>query len=84
MTNDSTKIFWSVSGKKCLESQQKKEPRIDFGDHYFVQITILIPDTTGKSSLERYHPLLTEFLILMNSCFVQYNEQLEKLVNVLQ
>ena len=68
ITNGFTKI------KLCL--------RIGFCEHYCAQITFFIPGTIGKCSLEREHPLLTEFVLSMNSFFVRYNPPLVEYVNV--
>ena len=58
---------------------------IDFCEHYCVQTTtISIPGTIEKSSLEREHPFLTEFVSIMNSFFIQYNAPLVEYVNVAQ
>ena len=57
---------------------------IGFCEHYCVQITISIPGTIEKCSLEKEHPFLTEFVSIMNSCFTQYNAPLVEYVNVAQ
>ena len=49
---------------------------IGFCEHYCVQMTISIPGTIEKCSLEREHPFLTEIVSIMNSCFIQYNAPL--------
>ena len=36
------------------------------------------PDMNEKSSLEKEHPFLIEFVLLLHSCFVPYNALLEK------
>ena len=53
-------------------------------EHYCAQMTISIPDTIGKCSLEREHPFLTKFVLLMNSCFIEYNATLVKYANATQ
>ena len=50
--------------------------------HYCVQMTILIQGTIGKSSLEKEHPLFTEFVLILNSCSIQYNALLVDYVQV--
>ena len=57
---------------------------IGFCEHYCVQMTFLIPGTIGKRFLERKHPFLTEFVSILNSCFIQYNGPLVENVNVAQ
>ena len=57
---------------------------IVFCKHYCVQMSFLIPGTIGKRYLEREHPFLTEFVLIMNSCFIQYNAPLVENVNVAQ
>ena len=47
-------------------------------------MTIVIPGTIGRCSLEREHPFLTELDLIMNSCFVQYNASLLDYVKVAQ
>ena len=44
-------------------------------------MTILIQDTIEKCSLEGVHSFLAKIALIMNSCFIQYNEQY---VNVAQ
>ena len=55
-----------------------------FCEHFCVQMSFLIPGTIGKRWLEREHPFLTEFVLIMNSCFIQYNAPLVENVNVAQ
>ena len=57
---------------------------IDFCEHYCVQMTISVPGTIEKRSLEREHPFFTEFVLTMNSCFNQYNAPLVENINVAQ
>ena len=47
-------------------------------------MTILTPDTTGRRSIKREHPFLMEFVLHMNSCFIQYNAPPVKDVNPVQ
>ena len=39
-------------------------------------MTFLIPGTIEKRQLERRHPIWTKFVLIMNSCFIQYNASL--------
>ena len=45
-------------------------------------MTISLPISTEKQELEREHPILTKFVPILNSCFIQYNAPLERYVNV--
>ena len=45
-------VFWSNSRKESLTSQQKHALEIVFCKHYCVQMTLLVPGTIGKCSLE--------------------------------
>ena len=74
--------FWSISRKESFASQQKHALEIGFCEHYCVQMTISIPGTIEKCSLEREHPFLTEFVSTMNSCFIQYNAAFVEYVNL--
>ena len=47
-------------------------------------MTILILGTIGKSSLEREHRFLTEFALVINSCFIKRNAPIEEKVNAAQ
>ena len=53
-----------------------------FCEHFCVQMIIWIPAIFRKGSIEREHPFLTEFVLIMNSCFIQYNAPLLKHVIV--
>ena len=57
---------------------------LDFCEHYCVQMTLSIPGTIEKCSLEREHPFLTEFVLIMNSFFIQYNPPLVEYINAAQ
>ena len=57
---------------------------IGFCEHYCVQMTFLVPGRTGKRQLGREHPFLTEFVLIMNSCVIQYNAPLVEIVNAAQ
>ena len=57
---------------------------IGFCEHYCVQLTFLIPGTIGKHLFEEEHPYLTEFVLIMNTCFIQYNAALVENVDVAQ
>ena len=47
-------------------------------------MTLLLPDTVERCSLEVEHPFLTEIVLIMNSCFIQYTALPVKTVNVAQ
>ena len=47
-------------------------------------MTFLIPGTIGKRSLEKDQSFLTDFVLIMNRCFIQYNAPLVENVNVAQ
>ena len=53
-------------------------------EHFWVQITFLIPSTIGKGSWGKDLPFLTEFVLFMNSRFIQYNAPPVEFVNVAQ
>ena len=55
-----------------------------FWEQCCVQMTISIPGTMGKCKLEGEHPFLTEFVLIMDSCFIQYNAPLKEYINVAQ
>ena len=57
---------------------------IGFCEHYCVKMSFLITGTIGKPLLEKKHPFLSEFVLIMNSCFIQYNASLVENVNVAQ
>ena len=76
--------FWSISRKESLEFQQKHALRIRFFEHYCVQMRFLVPGTIEKRYLERKHPFLTEFVLIISSCFIQYNAPLVENANVAQ
>ena len=46
-------------------------------------MTNLIPVTIGKRAIEKKHPFLTEFVFIMNSCFVHNNAPLVENVQVI-
>ena len=47
-----------------------------FCEHYCVQMTFLVPVTIGKCSWGKEHPFLTEVVLIINNCFIQYNAPL--------
>ena len=57
---------------------------IGFCEHYCVQMTLSIPGTIEKCSLEREHQFLTEFVLNINSCFIQHNVLLVEYINAAQ
>ena len=57
---------------------------IDFCKHYCAQMTLLIPSRIGNRLFERKHPILTALVLIINSCFIQYNAPLVENVNVAQ
>ena len=76
--------FWSISCKESLESQQKHALRNRLLRTLLCSNVIFIPDTIGKHYLERENPFLTEFVLIMNSCLIQYNAPLVENINVAQ
>ena len=68
--------FQSISLKKSQNPNRKMHLETSLCKHSFVQMIILIPGTIGKGSVERKHTSLTEFLLIMNDCFIQYKAQL--------
>ena len=77
-------IFWSISRKEIQNPNRNMHLEIDFCEHYYGQMIFLIPGTIGKRQLEKEHPFLTEFVLIMNSCFIQGNAPLVENVNVAQ
>ena len=47
-------------------------------------MTFLIAGTIGKCLLERKHPFLTKFVLLLNGCLFQYKKPLENYAYVIQ
>ena len=50
----------------------------------YAQKTFLLPGTIGKCSLEGEHSFLTKLVLIVNSCFIQYNALIVKYVIVAQ
>ena len=69
-------IFGPFHVKKVESSNRNMRLEIDFCEHYCVQMRFLVPGTIGKRQLERQHPFLTEVVLIINSCFIQYNARL--------
>ena len=76
--------FWFISSTESLESQQTHALRNRFLRTLFFQLKLLIPGTIGKCSRGKEHPFSTEFVLIMNSCFIQYNAPLVEYVDVAQ
>ena len=76
--------LWSISLKRSLSSQQRHAHRKKFCMHYCDQMIFLVPNSIGKRSLEREHPVLTKFVSCMNSFFFQFSAPLRKFVNLTQ
>ena len=76
--------FWSISRKESLESQQKHALRNRFLRTLLYSNVIFNPGYNRKMLKEKEHPFLPEFLLIMNSCFIQYNAPLVEYVNVAQ
>ena len=76
--------FSSISRKGNLESQQKHALRNRFLRTLLCSNDIFNPGYKRKTLLEREHPFLTEFVLIMNSCFSQDNAVLKENVNVAQ
>ena len=56
---------------------------VSFCKLFWVQKTLLLPGSFGKSSIERLNPVIKKNVSIMNSCFIQYNASPEKHVNVI-
>ena len=76
--------IWSMSSKESLESQRKHAPKNRFFPALLCKNDNFFPDTIGECSLEGVHPFLTKVVLIMNSCFIQYNAPLVKYVSVAQ
>ena len=77
--------FWSNSRKERPASQQKQQAQ----NRVFASAAVFKcsndkfnRDRNGKSSLQGVHPFLTKLVLIMNSCFIQYNAPLQKQANV--
>ena len=77
-------IFWSTSRKETPESQQKHALGKKFLRTLLCSNDIFNPGYNRKTLIEREHPFLTEFVLIMNCCFVQHNAPLVKNVSVAQ
>ena len=77
-------IFGPSHVQKVYNPNRSIHLEIGFCEHYCVQMTLSIPGTGEKSSLEREHPFLTEFVLIMNSCFIQYKAPLVEYIKVYQ
>ena len=77
-------IFGPSHVEKVLNANRNMHLKIGFCEHYCVQMTISIPGTIEKCSLERGHPFLTVFVSTFDNCFIQYNAPLVEYVNVAQ
>ena len=75
--------FWSISRKKSLESQQKHALRNRFLRTLLCSNDIFNPGHNRKT-LKRNRTSMTEFVLVMNSCFIQYNATLKENFNVAQ
>ena len=56
------KIFGPSDVKSVHDPHSDMYLEIGFCEHYCVQMTLLIPDTIRKCSLEREYPFMTKFV----------------------
>ena len=77
-----TNLNFGPSQVKTVRNPNRNRYSKIFCETYCVRLTISIPGTIENCSLEREHPFLTEFVLIVNSCFIQYNLPLVESVNV--
>ena len=77
-------FFWPSNVKKVYNLNRNMHSEIVFCEQYCDQMTFLIPGTIGKCSSGKKNPILTEFVLIMNSCFIQYNAPLVEYVSLAQ
>ena len=73
--------FWSISRNESVESQQNHAIRNGFLHTQLCLNDIFNPGYSLKMLLRKKHPFLTEFVSIMNSCFIQYIAPLVEYVN---
>ena len=71
-------IFGPSHVKKDQDPNRNINLELIFCKHYCAQMTNSIPGTIGKCSLERKFPFVTKFVLIMDSCFIQYIAPLVK------
>ena len=76
--------FWSIWRKESLESQQKHALRNSSLRTLLFSNDIFNPAYNRKMLMRKRRPFLTEFVLFMNSCFIQYKATLIENVNVAQ
>ena len=77
--------FWSISPRKSLEAQQKHALRNRFLQTLLCLNDIFNPGYNQKVFMRRKkHAILTEFVLVMNSCFIQYKAVPKENFNVAQ
>ena len=76
--------FWSLSCKESLQCQQKHALRNRFLRTLLCSNDISEPGNNRKTLIEKRTSFLTEFDLIMNSCFIQYNAPRVENVNVAQ
>ena len=74
--------FWSLSRKQSLDSQQKHALGNKILRSLLCSNDNLIPGYNRKMPIRKKTLLLTEFILPLNSCFLQYIAPVEKYVNV--
>ena len=73
-----------MSRKESLESQQKQAIRKRFLRTLLCLNDIFNPGDNRKMLMRKITSFLTEFVLIMNSCFIKYNAQLVEYVSVAQ
>ena len=76
--------FWSISHKESLESQQEHALRNRFLRTLLCLNDIFNPGYSRKKLMRKRTSILDGVVLIMDSCFIQYNAQLIKYVNVAQ
>ena len=76
--------FWSISRNESLEAQQKPALRKKFLRKLLCSNDFFNPGYNRKKLMRKEHPFLTESVLIMNCCFIQYNAPLVEYVMVAQ
>ena len=78
-------IYFGPSHVKNVKNPNRNmHLEVNFCEDYCVQMKFSVPGKIGKCSWGKEHPFLTEFVLIMNSFFIQYNAPLVEYVNVAQ
>ena len=76
--------FWSITHNERLETQQKHALRNKFLRTLLCSNDIFIPGYNWKTLIRKRTSILVKFVLIMNSCFIQYNAPLVENVNIAQ